>query len=285
MEMKTRFVLRNDSMTNWNENADSIVLLKGEPGIEFINGVPKLKIGNGIDNWKNLRYVQADIETWGDFLGQDMTGESSLTSYYELLKPGLSDSIDIRALNSNTDKIDLQLAVANSRVSNLIKEYSAENVDFDSAELLDIRVGYDGTTYTAAGDAVRAIGYSLNALRNDVADFVGSKAVDGLYYEGNKLYLTSKGVIVSDPVEIVSGSGGGGGGGGSTYFITLTNLMDSRVLSIAKGEEVKLEFDYSSVDDDNYDDGPGICYITVNNVSRATLTIQQEKNTVDINKY
>ena len=33
MEMKTRFVLRNDSMTNWNENADSIVLLKGETEI------------------------------------------------------------------------------------------------------------------------------------------------------------------------------------------------------------------------------------------------------------
>lgn len=285
MEMKIRHILRNDSMTNWNENAKSIILLKGEPGIEFVNGVPKMKVGNGVSTWDQLPYVQADIETWGDLRGTDNKETSTITEVLGLKKPGYGDKIDIGVLNENYDILDLRYDVMDSRIGNLIEQFSDGNVEFDNAELLDIRVGYDGITYTAAGDAVRAIGYSLNTLRSDVADFVGSKAVDGLYYEGNKLYLTSKGVIVSDPVEIVSGSGGGGGGGGSTYSITLTNLMDSRVLSVAKGEEVKLEFDYSSVDDDNYDDGPGIGYVTVNNVRRATLTIPQGKNTIDITKY
>lgn len=285
MEMKIRHILRNDSMTNWNTNAKSIVLLKGEPGIEFVNGVPKMKIGNGESTWDQLPYVKPDIETWGDLLGTTDPGKTTTTQYFGLTKPGLSDSIDIRTLNANTDIIDSQIAVTDSRVSNLLNEFDYGNVEYDNAELLDIRVGYDGVTHTSAGDAVRAIGYGMRTLRNELSDFIDAEAVDGLLYEGNKLYLTAKGVIVSDPVEIIGGSGGGGSGGGSTYTISLMNLLDSRVISAAKGETVELKFNYSSVDEDNYDDGPGIGYITVNNVRRATISIPQGDYSLDVTNY
>ena len=46
-ELRTRIVLRNDSTANWLVN-ESVVLLKGEVGIEFLeNGKAKVKIGDG----------------------------------------------------------------------------------------------------------------------------------------------------------------------------------------------------------------------------------------------
>ena len=50
---------------------------------------------------------------------------------------------------------------------------------------MDARTGYEGTIHNSLGDA---------------------DAVDGLFYENNMLYLTAKGVIVSNGVEIKGGS-------------------------------------------------------------------------------
>lgn len=55
-QLNTRIVLRNDSTAKWLEN-ELAVLLKGEVGIEFLaNGKVKMKIGDGITEWKNLPY-------------------------------------------------------------------------------------------------------------------------------------------------------------------------------------------------------------------------------------
>lgn len=52
--MKSRIILRNDSSKNWNSN-DSVVLLKGEVGIEFLeSGAAKLKVGDGKTPWNTL---------------------------------------------------------------------------------------------------------------------------------------------------------------------------------------------------------------------------------------
>lgn len=54
--INTRIVLRNDSTTNWLTNSDQ-VLLKGEVGIEFAdNGEVKVKIGDGVSTWAELKY-------------------------------------------------------------------------------------------------------------------------------------------------------------------------------------------------------------------------------------
>ena len=56
MELTTRIIIRNDSTVNWSANDDQ-VLLKGEMGIEFTeSGEPKLKIGDGVSTWAELKY-------------------------------------------------------------------------------------------------------------------------------------------------------------------------------------------------------------------------------------
>lgn len=55
-QLNTRIVLRNDSSVNWLAN-ESIVLLKGEVGIEFLDsGKVMMKIGDGVKTWGELSY-------------------------------------------------------------------------------------------------------------------------------------------------------------------------------------------------------------------------------------
>lgn len=181
------------------------------------------------------------------------------------------------AQNTQQMKID----AANARVDTLVAGFT-DNAEFDNAELLDIRAGYNGVTYTSAGAAVRQIGYDLNELSSNLEGALGKDLVDGLLYEGNQLYLTANGEIISDPVTIVGGSGGSGGS--QTYTITLSDLLGSRVLTVTKDEKCVLKFNYRSVDEDGFDDGTGIGHIFTDK-GQITTVIQQGDNTFDITPY
>ena len=177
----------------------------------------------------------------------------------------------------------LKIDTANSRVDNLLANFT-DNAEFDNGELIDIRTGYNGENHASAGAAVRQIGYDLNELKLNLEGALGKDIVDGLAYEGNQLYLTANGQKVGEAVTVIAGSGGGGGGN-QTYMITLTNLLDSRNFVITEEEICQLEFAYHSIDDDGYDDGPGIGTIFVDNSKVGTLTIPQGNNTIDVTNF
>lgn len=203
------------------------------------------------------------------------------TKILKLKKPSYDDPVDIKVFNDNFDSIDAM----DARVSNLIESLTVTPSDEASKEVIDIRTGYEGTIHNTAGDAVRTLGYEIRDLRDSLADFIDADAVDGLFYENNKLYLTANGEIVSEPVEIVGGSGGGTGSGSGSYIITLKNTLPSRVIAVSEGTEVKLGFDYYSVDDEGIDDGPGVCTITVNGIKAAVTSVEQGNNLLDITQY
>lgn len=296
--IQTRFVLRNDSNENWTLVADTAILLKGEPAIEFIDGsAPKMKIGDGEHTWAELPYVSGEGGTatlpekfrWGDLTGAVGTDTTATTTNLELTKPASGDVVSVHTLNQNADKLDTayenldtKIKVNSNQVSELVNNFT-ENASYDAAEVIDIRAGYDGETYQSAGDAVRQIGYNLKDLQDNLGDFVNAEMVNGLMYEDSKLYLTSNGVVIGDPVTITGGSGTGGGG--SSYSISLTNLMDSRVLSYAKGETITLRFRYTSIDGENYNDGAGICTISVGGLQKAVISANQGNNEVNITNY
>ena len=55
--IKSRIILRNDTSANWDANS-SVVLLKGEVGIEFLeSGGTKIKVGDGVTPWSNLKSI------------------------------------------------------------------------------------------------------------------------------------------------------------------------------------------------------------------------------------
>ena len=55
--LESRIQLRNDTAANWATL--NPVMLKGEIGIEI--DTRKIKIGDGIASWENLKYVSDDI--------------------------------------------------------------------------------------------------------------------------------------------------------------------------------------------------------------------------------
>ena len=181
----------------------------------------------------------------------------------------------------------LSMAILNSRLLELIHNLSDASEASCAAEVIDIRIGYDGTVYDTAGEAVRALGTELSGMKEEIEQYVDAKAVDGLFYEDNMLYLTSNGEIVSDPILIVSGSGGGGGGGGSSvsYTITLTNLLPERAFAVADGQPANLQFSYASVDGENQEDGSGIGNLIVGGVNVSSFSVPQGNNTINIAQY
>ena len=293
-EINMRILVRNDTTENWNAVEETAVLLKGEIGVEFASDMTKVKVGDGVAPWKDLPYVTSSqavkeaMMTWGEIAGMTYTTEeSSVTEHLGLSKPAYSDVVDVAILNSNADMIDSKVielednyALFAERLQKLIESTTPDG----SLELIDIRTAHDGTTYPTAGDAVRAIGAEVTSLKNNLSDFLGGELVNGLKYENSQLWLTSDGATVGNPVTITGGTGGGGVSGGM-YNVTFTNMLESRIISVAQGESVVLEVRYSSADSEGITDGSGIGTITINSVKKATVAIAQGDNAIDITKY
>lgn len=100
-------------------------------------------------------------------------------------------------------------------------------------------------------------------------------------YDTNLLYLTSEGERIGDGIQVATGVGGGGGTS-LEYTITLKNLLESRVLTVAAGNKVELKYTYSSVDSEGYNDGNGVGKLTINGAVKPALSVVQGENTLDV---
>ena len=179
-----------------------------------------------------------------------------------------------------TQKIETDIATNRARIDNIIA-LPAGSTLLD-AEIADIRVAYDGTTYASAGAAVRSIGEDVSDLALSLQNFINADAVDGLLYENDKLYLTAGGQVVSEPVEIKGGSGGGGGST-SSAVLKLTNNNNTNAITTTEGSDVVLKFTFTSIED-GIPTGNGSCSISVNDSIKTTYNIEQgyhEKNIKD----
>lgn len=140
----------------------------------------------------------------------------------------------------------------------------------------------------AAEEAAQEAQDNADALNiSSIYAAIGDKG-DSLWFndEDGKLYLMSDGEPIGDGVTVATSGGGGGGGGSSNeYTATITNLMSSRLLTVADGTDVVLQFAYSSIDSDGGNDGAGIGAIVVNNVTKATVTVPQGNNALNVTSY
>lgn len=312
-EIKVRVVMRNNTTDGWKLIEDTAVLYKGEIGLEFTAGsaTPKMKIGDGRRPWKALEYFTVALPekyTWGDLYGTVykndtivdesliLEKEDGVSEVLELKYPGYPETVNIKDINKNfsnlskkiTSGIEVQIKIMREQINKFLGGWSAGQELPEtgiSREIIDARTRFkDTATYESIGDAIRAIDEDLQILTEQMAEFVGSSAIDGLYYEGNKLWVASNGQPIGDPVTIVSGSGGGGGGDAS-YVISLINLLDTSRPSYAIGEKVILEYKYTSKDSEGYSDGSGTGTLTVGGIKRATFSVSQGENILDITDY
>ena len=160
--------------------------------------------------------------------------------------------------------------------------------------------GYRNGTPVEAGDAAyhkNSKYYSdlasatlgeVQLIGDNVSSLVAQRG-NRLYFDEEEklLYLMSDDVPLGDGIAVSVGGGGGGGGGGTEYeyTVTLTNLMDSRNISVAGGSTVSLQFAYSSVDADENDDGNGVGTIFIDNARKGSFNAIQGNNTLNITNY
>lgn len=117
----------------------------------------------------------------------------------------------------------------------------------------------------------------VNSMSSKISS-ISSSIPNDLVILDNKLYLAQDGVIIDDSaVKLPSG----GGGGSSSANITLKNLLDSNVITVAVGGEANLKFSFSSSEDDN----GGTAYVYVGGNLKGTFSIITGENTINIGSY
>lgn len=189
-----------------------------------------------------------------------------------------------------TDNVDyISVAVLNSRLNTLMQQITGDSQTSPTPEVVDIRIGYDGTIYGSAGDAVRAIGYALSDLEEQLIEYVDENAVSnlGLLYNESEsmLYLTNNDEIISDGVRIVSGGGGGSGGGSvNNAELTVSNTSGWLAKTVSAGSECALSFSWSSIENE-LETGDGTLTVKVGGVTKKTMGISQGEVSVDVSQY
>ena len=258
-------------------NSQGVIPIEGTPRL---NGTRpdgrKVYVGGRVNEDNSIRFsivksflahagsVLCDVTILSSIDGEDGDVEEAILT---------SSTFNIIVAESQYDEDSEEGEEGGGNVEDMISAMEAE----------DARVGYDGTRYDLIGENIRAVGDDLLDLEASLKEFVGKSAADGLHYENNMLYLTSNGVVISNGIEIVSGAAGGGGT--NTFTVTLTNLLDERVITVPEGESVVLKFNYSSVDDEGIDDGAGIGQVLVGGIVRRTFSAVQGANEVDVTDY
>lgn len=232
--------------------------------IETLRSNTNLKISNNQKAIKELTEIiqESNKATLDKFA--EMSNEV-LKNKTEVEQAITEVNVQLEDINSQIATTNNKLAQQSQRISNIISLSHGSTTG--DAELMDIRTGYNGLTHASAGDAVRAIGNDLEALKASLPDYIPSNAVDGLLYEDNLLYLTSDGVPVSDPVEIT----GGGTGTGSVSTVRVTNNLASTSFTIAKGNIAEIDFTYTSFENE-VPTGDGVFTIVINNKNIEALS-------------
>ena len=120
-------------------------------------------------------------------------------------------------------------------------------------------------------------GLSTNDYTNSDKQKVNNIPNDLVILDG-KLFLAQDGTPLSDSAVTLPE---GGNGGGSNAAITLTNLLDSNVITAASGQVANLKFSFESSETDKN----GTAYIYVGDVLKASVVIVAGENTLDISPY
>lgn len=124
-------ILRNNSTAKWVDN-ENYVLLKGEPGIEFLkDGSIRMKIGDGVSPWKSLRYACGSQQK--TFQIKVPYGTEHLTAIEREINGFCISSGDVAVVKENLDNKYFYTAYVYDGVKWLATSgnYNAKNIYFD----------------------------------------------------------------------------------------------------------------------------------------------------------
>lgn len=90
--LTTKILLRNDTSANWTSK--NPLLLKGEFGFE--TDTRKFKVGNGVDNWQNLKYASSGSEEGSKKAVDNITFDEKTGLFTITYTDGTSNTIDTK---------------------------------------------------------------------------------------------------------------------------------------------------------------------------------------------
>lgn len=183
-------------------------------------------------DWKNSAVIPA--------VGEIIIEECSNGQKKFKIGDGVSRFSDLRYVD---EEIEAKIDLANQQISQLIS--LPEGATSDDAELQNIRIPLNGEPFATAGDAVRAIEQDVTNLRDELQQFIGAEAVDGLHYEDNMLQLTAGGKPVGDPIEVIGGVSGGDGTVTVGYVVRVSTSMPATKFATATGSTTILTAAFS----------------------------------------
>lgn len=140
-ELKTKLILRNDSADNWTAVQDTVVLLKGEVGVEFASdGQAKMKIGDGTQCWAALPYFGgAEAKTFQVGSLDEITETGLAVGDTAVVKTVIYEDTE----NEENNKYSYTGYVYNGTAwSAMDGNYNANNVYFDEDMLVTKEIGY-----------------------------------------------------------------------------------------------------------------------------------------------
>ena len=155
-ELKTRLILRNDSSDNWTTVQDTVVLLKGEVGIEFAtNGQSKMKIGDGVKAWSELPYFGgAESKTFQVGSLDEITDSNLAVGDTAIVKTVIYEDAE----NTENNKYSYTGYVYNGTAwAAMDGNYDADNVYFQN----DITLA---GSYTAVGNVTKSSNAATGTL-------------------------------------------------------------------------------------------------------------------------
>lgn len=186
---------------------------------------------------------------------------------------------DLILVSSAEDTYNMKVSTLKAAVAEVAAE-AAQTAESAASQAKEAQTAAEsaGDEAAAALEKVGALGGQLGGMAEDVA-----AKVDGAYVENGYLYLTSGDEVAAGPLGPFSG--GGGGGTSSGYLVSLKNLLSTRTLTVSEEGAAILRFQYASADEDGQDDGPGVGTVTVGGAKKATLSIAQGVNELDVSPY
>lgn len=154
----------------------------------------------------------------------------------------------------------------------------ATTADQTAAEALSVATNAENHLATLDSQ-MRRIEAEMQDVSIDVDDL-------GLYQDPDTYYVypTYKGQQSENGIPLAGGGGGGGGGDVIAAVLTVENTTGWLSRTIASGSACAVSFLWSSIEDD-MPTGDGAMRITVNDVVRATMQIQQGNVTADLSQY
>ena len=261
-EIRTTISQLSEAFEQFKSDSDSKPEFDTDAGLDgdYSDILPSL--GGLEDRLQSFESQLADLQSSLDSLAGDI--ESAQGDIAKNTANIASNTALIDQLNTTLTDTNTELLVQTNRISQIVA--LEEGSTTGDAELLNIRVGYNGVDHATAGDAVRAIGNDLDALKASLPSYIPANAVDGLHYENNQLWLTSKDTPVGEPVTIT-----GGTGGGSISVVKVLNNLPSISFTVSRGNTAWINFTYTSFED-GVATGDGIYYITINDKKIDSLS-------------